>query len=258
MTSLIPARPPVRPVSGAAAAEWIKLRTLPSAMWLLAGAVVAVVAVGVFPALGVAVGALPPEAGDATGGVLGGLDLAGLLAGALGAVAVTSEYASRTIISTLAAVPRRLTVLAAKAAVVAAVVAVAGVVAVLVALLGAAALLSAGGAPVPVVGPTLARLVVGAGLQLAVTALLGVALGFLLRRTAGAVAALVAFPVVASLLGLLVPAAGPYLPGSAAAAVVAVEPLPGMLAPAAGLAVYATYAAIGLVAAAVALVRRDA
>ena len=93
---LTPSRPAVRVTPrGVAIAEWIKLRSLRSAAWLLAGIVVSIVGIGVMPALGVAVGALPPVGGaDPAGGALDGLSAAQLLAGALGVVAVTSEYAS--------------------------------------------------------------------------------------------------------------------------------------------------------------------
>ncbi len=65
-----PARPVVRvTLRGVATAEWIKLRSLRSAAWLLAGIVVSIVGIGVMPALGVAVGALPPIGGaDPAGG----------------------------------------------------------------------------------------------------------------------------------------------------------------------------------------------
>jgi hypothetical protein len=255
-----PARPVVSvTLRGVATAEWIKLRSLRSAARLLAGIVVSIVGIGVMPALGVAVGALPFDEGiDPTGGALGGMSAAQLLAGALGVVAVTSEYASRTITTTLAAVPRRLPLVGAKVGVVGVVVFVAALGAVLVAVLGAAALLAAGGAPVPAVGPTLARLVVGSALFLTVTAVLGVGFGWLLRSTAGALAGLYAFLFLPSALGLVMPSALPYLPGNAGTAILQVEQVPGPLSPWAGLALYAVYAAAALVAGAVVLVRRDA
>ena len=240
------------------AAEWTKLRTLRSAAWLLAGVVVSVVAIGLMPALGVAVGAVAPDGGaDPAGGALGGIGAAQLLAGALGVLVVTSEYASRTIATTLAAVPRRVPLVGAKAGVVGVVVFVAALGAVLVAVLGAAALLASAGAPVPAVGPTLARLVVGSVLFLAVTGVLGVGFGWLLRSTAGGLAGLYAFLFLPSALGLVLPAALPYLPGNAGIAVLQSEPA-GLLPPWAGLGLYAVYAAAALVAGALVLVRRDA
>ncbi len=253
-----PPRAAVRVTSrGIAAAEWIKLRSLRSAAWLLAGIVVSIVGIGVMPALGVTVGALPPIGGvDPAGGALDGLSAAQLLAGALGVVAVTSEYASRTITTTLAAVPRRLPLVGAKAGVVGVVVFLAALGAVLVAVLGAAALLASADAPVPVIGATLARLVVGSALFLAVTAVLGVGFGWLLRSTAGALAGLYAFLFLPSALGLVMPAALPYLPGNTGIAVLQVTP--GLLPPWAGLALYATYAAAALAAGATVLDRRGA
>ena len=146
---------------------------------------------------------------------------------------MTSEYASRTITATLAAVPRRLPLVGAKAGVVGVVVFLAALGAVLVAVLGAAALLATAGAPVPAVGPTLARLVVGSALFLTVTAVLGVGFGWLLRSTAGALAGLYAFLFLPSALGLVVPAALPYLPGNAGTAILQVGD--GALPPWAGL-----------------------
>ena len=68
-TVLSPSRPAVRVTPrGVAVAEWIKLRSLRSAAWLLAGIVVSIVGIGVMPALGVAVGALPPVRRRRSGG----------------------------------------------------------------------------------------------------------------------------------------------------------------------------------------------
>ena len=240
---------------GVAAAEWIKLRSLRSGMWLLIGIVVSIVGIGVMPALGVAVGALPPDGSDPAGAALGGMSAAQLLAGAVGVVAVTSEYASRTIAATLTAVPRRLPLVGAKVGVAGVVVFLVALGGVLVAVLGAAALLASAGAPVPAVGPTLARLVVGSALFLAVTAVLGVGFGWLLRSTAGALAGLYAFLFLPSALGLVVPSALPYLPGNSGIAVL--QSGPGLLPPWTGLGLYAAYAAAALVAGAVVLVRRD-
>ncbi len=152
--------------------------------------------------------------------------------------------------------PRRLPLVGAKAGVVGVVVFLAALGAVLVAVLGAAALLATAGAPVPAVGPTLARLVVGSALFLTVTAVLGVGFGWLLRSTAGALAGLYAFLFLPSALGLVVPAALPYLPGNAGTAILQVGD--GALPPWVGLALYAAYAAAALAAGAMVLVRRDA
>ena len=92
--------------------EWIKLRSLRSTWWTLA--VTAAGTVGI----GVAVGLNSRNASeDLTNNALAGVVPGLLLAGALGVLTMTSEYTSGTIRATLAAIPRRPLVLAAKAAV---------------------------------------------------------------------------------------------------------------------------------------------
>jgi ABC-2 type transport system permease protein len=118
-------------------AEWTKLRTLAGTWWLLAAAVAVTIAAGVAVA---GTAALPP--GPSGGGSAGAaadparLSLAGVTAGqaivALLAVqAMGGEYGTGMIRVTLAATPRRLAMLTAKAVVVTGWAAAAGAVAVL-------------------------------------------------------------------------------------------------------------------------------
>src|SRR5689334_16743002 len=92
--------------------EWIKLRSLRSTWWTLAitaaGAVAIAVAVGFNT---------KNAAGDLTNNALAGIVPGLLFAGVLGVLVVTGEYTSGMIRATLAAIPRRPWVLAAKAAV---------------------------------------------------------------------------------------------------------------------------------------------
>jgi ABC-2 type transport system permease protein len=76
---------------------------------------------------------------DLTNNALAGVVPGLLLAGALGVLTMTSEYSSGTIRATLAAIPRRPLVLAAKAAVFGAVTLVVGEAASFIAFLAAAA-----------------------------------------------------------------------------------------------------------------------
>jgi hypothetical protein len=104
--------------------ECIKLRSLRSTWWTLA--VTAAGTVGI----GVAVGLNTRSAsGNVTSNALAGVVPGLLLAGVLGVLAMTSEYTSGTIRVTLAAIPRRPLVLAAKAAVFGAVTLLVGEVA---------------------------------------------------------------------------------------------------------------------------------
>jgi len=112
-------------------AEWTKLRTLASTGWLLAGAAALTVTVS---AAAVAAAAVAP------GLDLAKLSLTGIQAGQafvaiLAVLVISNEYSTGMIRVTLTAMPRRLTVLAAKAALVGGLVLAAGAVAVLASVL---------------------------------------------------------------------------------------------------------------------------
>jgi len=243
-----------------AAAEWIKLRSLRAPRWLVAATVLSIVAAGVSPALGVAFADAPPDAGgtDPTGGALSGVSFTQLLVGALGMVIVTSEYATRLIRATFAAVPARLPVLIGKAAVVAGVVFVGTLTAVVTAFLAAQAILSGAGVSISLSAPGVPRAVVGAALLLAATAVMGAAFGWLLRSTAGAMAALFVVLFVLPLLGLLSDRVNPYRPSNAGTAILQTTTAEGSLSPWVGLGLFAAYTVAVLAAAALLLQRRDA
>src|SRR5262249_12542748 len=108
----------------AARMEWIKLRSLRSTWLTLAITVAGAVAIGV------TVGVNTRNAhGDLTTNALAGVVPGLLLAGVLGVLTMTGEYTSGMIRATLAAVPRRPRLLAAKAAVFAVVMLVTGEIA---------------------------------------------------------------------------------------------------------------------------------
>jgi ABC-2 type transport system permease protein len=105
--------------------------------------------------------------------------------------------------------------------------------------------------------------VLGAGLYLAVVGLLGVGLGALIRKTAGAIAAVVGLllflPLLSSLLGTWFKAhISPYLLSNAGASLLHVHHQAGSLSPWTGFAVMCGYAVAALAAAALVLRRRDA
>jgi energy-coupling factor transporter ATP-binding protein EcfA2 len=107
------------------------------------------------------------------------------------------------------------------------------------------------------------RAVTGGAVHLVLIGAIAVALGALMRRTAGAVAVLFAVLLVIPGLVTLLPAPWNnditrYLPNSAGAAMSAVVRFPNLLSPAGGLIVLCAYTAAALVLAALALNRRDA
>jgi ABC-2 type transport system permease protein len=239
--------------------EWIKLRSLRSTWWALAVTVAG--AIGVAVAVGVNT---KDAAADLTNNALAGIALGLLLTGVLGVLAMTGEYSSGTIRATLAAIPNRPLVLAAKAAVFGTVALAAGEAAAFIAFF-------AGGAALPdrMAAPTLGqpgvlRAVALAGAGYCLIGLFGLGLGAIVRHTPGAIAVLVGgVYVLAQLVAGLAPAIMPYVPVSIVAnSMSAVRPVPAegqvhFLSPWAGLGMLSLYAAVTLGAGAWRLASRD-
>jgi len=248
--------------------EWIKLRTQPSALWSLASAVILIVAFGILYSLlreaRPLQGAAAIRSFDPVAVSLSGVQLAQIATGALGVLLITSEYATGLIRTTLAAVPRRLPVLWGKAAMLAAATVVVTLPAVLAVFLAGQEVLSRQHLATSLGHPGVARAVIGASLYLALSGLLGLGLGALLRSTAGGISALFglffALPIVAGFLpGGWSGDIGKYLPSTAGLAVTTVHPDPAAsLAPWTGLGVSCLYAAVVLGFAALRMRRGDA
>lgn len=188
----------------ALAAEWAKARTIRSTVGCLAGASVLVPVLAAFVG---ATGSLQPD-DTVAGGSLTGVAVAQLLVGVFGTLVVTSEHTAGTVGLTYLAEPRRPRVLAAKALLVAAVTVPAGLVACATAYAVGAALLD--GYP----RGDLAQALVGVPLCLAVSAVGGLALGAVVRRTAGAIAVLAAIVLVPPVVGPLLGGLRPWLVGA--------------------------------------------
>ncbi len=172
--------------------EWIKLRSLRSTPWMLLGPTVGMIAIGVV-AMANTKAPSPADAAsfDPVNNVLAGAVLGQLVIGLMAVMAVTGEYSSGSIKSTLAAVPNRPMVLAAKAAVVGLVSLVVGQVVTFTTFFAGTATM-AGGVPRPSLGdPGVLRAVVLSGVYLAVVGLIGVGLGAAIRHSAAAIGALV-------------------------------------------------------------------
>ncbi len=248
--------------------EWAKLRTVRSTYWTLLAAVVTMIglaaivcAVYVAQYNGLSLkdkATFDPVATSLAGGFLAQLAIA-----VLGVLVITNEYGSGMIRATFAAVPQRLTVLAAKATVFATVTLVVTTAACFVAFFVGQAILSAKGIGVGLGAPGALRTVIGSGLYLAVLGLLALALGTIIRRTAGAISAvfglIFVLPSLASLLPSSMNAVQKFLPSNAGQALVgAGRSNSTTLSPWIGFAVFCLYAAIALVVAGASLTRRDA
>jgi ABC-type transport system involved in multi-copper enzyme maturation permease subunit len=245
-------------------AEFTKVRSVPSTGWsLLAGAAL-IVGFGILYAmLTVSHPHSDPAAFDAAAAALAGVQLAQIAAGVLGALVITGEYATGSIRTTLAAVPRRGRVLAAKAAVVAATTFAVSLPSAVAAFLIGQRILAPQHLDASLGEPGVLRAVVGSALYLTLVALLGLGLGVLLRNTAGAVATLFGLlfglPIAAGLLPAgLADHVGRYLPSSAGLAVTFDGRDPASLAPWTGFAVFTLYAGAVLALGAWRLRRTDA
>jgi ABC-type transport system involved in multi-copper enzyme maturation permease subunit/regulation of enolase protein 1 (concanavalin A-like superfamily) len=203
---------------------------------------------------------------------------AGLIAVAVvGTMFITAEYRRGLIRTTLAASPRRGRVLAAKATVIGAVAFAAGLAGAAIAVpVGERILRGSGNYILPVTTLTELRVIVGIAALIAVAAVLALAIGTMLRRSAGAVTAVIVAIVLPYFLALTVlpigvadwllrvtPAAGfaieqsmPQYPQVTADYTPAAGYFP--LAPWAGFAVLCGWAALALGLAVVLLRRRDA
>ncbi len=245
------------PGAQALAYEWIKFRSVRSTVWTT-------VATAVLPVLGaVFVATTGSLQSDDTvlGGSLTLSVVAQMLAAVVGALVVTGEYSSGTIRTTFAARPRRATVLAAKAALVAGVMYVLALASCTLAYLVGDALLPEGrvrqGEPLPAL--------FGIAASFAVAAVLGLAVGTLVRHSAGAVTTVIGLLLLPSLFGPLFGDAERWIAGLSPTAALekltqtsdAAADAVGSLGPWPSLLLVAAYTTVLMLGALVLLRRRD-
>ena len=241
------------------ASEFTKLHSLRSSRVSLLMALGLVVGLGLFvPWLSVSDwrDGTPTIGYNAVERSLSGIYLAQIAFGVLGAMVVTGEYATGSIRSTFAAVPRRLPVLWSKLAVFLVVTLVLGTLASVLAFTAGQAIFSAKHVDASLGDPGVTRAVLGCGLFLAGMGAFGLALGALLRNTAAAVTTFVAVFFVIPPMTNLLPASwtdhfAQYLPSNAGS--VLIDGAFGVahpLSPLTGFAVMTSYAIalIGLAA----------
>jgi ABC-2 type transport system permease protein len=200
---------------------------------------------------------------DATQISLRGIFLAQLAVGVLGVLLITGEYATGMIRASLAAVPRRVPVLIAKAGVFGLVTFLVSTAMSLIAFLSGQAVLSGDHLGVSLASPGAARAVLGGGLYLTIVGLLGLGCGFAIRSTGGAIATLFGLILVLPLLAQALPSSwqdhiDKYLPMNAGTAILSTRPESNMLGPWAGIGVFALYAVAALAVGWIVLRRRDA
>jgi ABC-2 type transport system permease protein len=259
-----------RPFTAALRAEWTKLRTLAGTWWLLLAVIALTAAVGV----GADSAVTCQAAGcgqDPAKIALSGIDLSQAVVAILAVLAISGEYSTGMIRTTLTAMPRRLSVLAAKAVVVAALTFAAGMVGAGASMLAGRLILPGRGFTPPHGNPPLSlasgpdlRAAVGSVLYLTLIALLALGVAAAVRDSAVSIGLVLAllylFPVIASALtpswSRHLQQIGPMSAGLAIQATGGLRNLP--LAPWQGLGVLALWAAGALIVGGLVLRLRDA
>ncbi len=246
--------------------EWIKLWSLRSTYWLVLGALVEMVLIAVV--LG-AMSVTGMEGGGPGGraALEMGYSFAELMVAVLGVLIITGEYTTGTIRPTFAAVPTRLPVLFAKAILVGGVSFVMGILGVALAYAVSSPLFDSATAA-DLSDPDVQRIFWGTGLYLAAVAMLGLAIGAVIRNTAGAITAVLGTPFILSTLWQLLmtdtnwfTTSYPYLPFVAGEQIIlppATADESQLLAPWTGLGVFVIYIVAAYVVAAILLRRKDA
>jgi ABC-2 type transport system permease protein len=267
-------------LGSAITSEFTKIRSVRSTYWaLLAMVVVCVGMAALFSAGHVAqvngapnaaarAAALASTRSDAVTGSLIGLLIGQLVIAVLGALTITSEYSTGMIRTSLASMPRRGTVYAAKAVVFAAVGLVAGLVTSFASFFAGQALLASVPASASLGQPGVLRAVVGGGLFLAVCGLLSYGIGGVLRHTAGAIAAAIGLLFVTWTLSQFLPSPpsgwlgqadiDKWIPFNAGGALWEHVSGVNLFSPWTGFAVFCGYAAFTVIAGLILFLRRDA
>ncbi|MHB8335274.1 MAG: ABC transporter permease [Acidimicrobiales bacterium] len=186
-------------------AEWTKMRTVRSTMWTLVAMTIITVGISMIAGSTIAnrwntFSVIQRLTFDPTRISLRGLLFSQLIIGVLGVLVMSAEYGTGTIRATLAAVPRRPRVLAAKAAVFFAVAVVAGELLAFSGFLVGQAMLTSPAPHAVLSQPNVLRAVAGGGLVVAVLGLFALGLATIIRHSAGAITAYVGVLLVAPII----------------------------------------------------------
>lgn len=252
-------------------AEWTKIRSVRSTLWTLI--LFVVITLGFTALISLAITASwsqsRPEqratlVADPVATILGtGMQFGQLTICVLGVLVISGEYSSGVIRASLLAVPRRLPMLAAKAVVFAAIVITLGEVVGFGSFFIGSAILHSH-APVSLADPGVTRAVLGAGIYLAVLGLFSMAIGALLRHTAGAITTAIGIIFVLPIITAFLPGdwgrhVNSYMPTVAGAMIThARQASTEVLSPWQGFGVFCVWTAVLLGAAFYLLQRRDA
>jgi ABC-2 type transport system permease protein len=253
-------------------AEWTKLRTVAGPAWLLAATAVLTIAVSTAATAAVTCPSGTACPVDTAKLSLSGVDFGQAVVAILAVLAISGEYSTGMIRVTLTAMPRRTTVLAAKAVILTGLVLAAGTIAVLGSVLAGRLILPGHGftatrgfAPLSLADGPVLRAAAGSVLYLALIALLSLGIATAVREAAVAIGIVLGllylFPIIANVVTDAhwqrhLQQIGPMNAGLAIQATTGLRSLP--ISPWAGLGVLAAWAAAALGAGALLLRLRDA
>jgi hypothetical protein len=244
------------------ASEWTKVRSIKSTYWLLVIGAVTAVGGSAIVALSERASNKPPTFDPVASIFLAWLEYPILAVGILGVLSLTSEYSTGQIRTTLAAVPQRVTMLAAKAGVTGTVALVFGEALAFASFLLSEAILAGHHDATSLSHPGVPGELLAAGLFMFAIAMLGLGLGAIIRNAAGAVATLPAV-IYLPLLVLTLPhpwndTIGKFTMLMTAYQLVSEHAHAGLLSRPLSLAVLLAWPAAGLMAAGILIRRRDA
>ncbi len=250
-------------------AEWTKLRTVTSTPWLLLSAVV--VSVGVSATVLGSSTQLAGQAVDTTKVSLSGIEAGQAIIAVLAVLSMSNEYSTGMLGISITAMPRRLTVLAAKAATLLSLTVVGGVLAVTGCLVAGRWLLPRHGYSavhgyqlLSLADGSTARAAAGSVVYLVLIALLSLGIAAAVRDSATAIATVLGLLYVFPLLAQSVSnptwqrhleQIGPMSAGLAIQATTGLSSLP--ISPWAGLGVLSAWSAAALLAGGALLLLRD-
>jgi ABC-2 type transport system permease protein len=258
--------------AGLLTAEWTKIRSVRSTMWSLLAFVV--VAIGFSALIAIVISNTWNSPGDHPNHVTLLTDPTAVLFGAgfglgqlaicvLGVIVISGEYSTGAIRASLLAVPRRIPVLAAKAAVFALLDLIVSAITVFAVFFITTAILRSH-VSITLSQPGITRACIGGILYLTVLGLFALAVGGLIRHTAGAIATVIALvlvvpPLISLIPGTIADHVHGYLPTVAGQLVGQSSQQPAdVLSPWQGFGVLCLWTAVLLAACGWLLVRRDA
>jgi ABC-2 type transport system permease protein len=252
-------------LGGALRSEWTKIRSVRSTIWTLLALAVLSIGISGLSAWGRATHDTVAELqhADLIKQALGGTMLGQLIILVLGAMVITSEYATGMIHTSLTVQPRRMNVFLAKMLVFTGVALVFGLVISFIEFFVAGSIFSSHGVSLTLSQPGALRAVVGAGLYIAACGLLSFGIGALLRHTAAAITTGFGLLFVITVLSNFLPQSwqndiNPYLPMNAGGSVWATHIESGYLSSWVGFGVFMIYVAVAVIGGAAVFVRKDA